>query len=285
MDNNELNRLIAEEKKRLITAGIIVGAGLLLSMLLNTAVGFIMAVIGLILLLNSRRKLKTTVGAEAARVVIKKYIDDAFFDQNSGIDEALIRKADMGFPGYDRIKCGDYIKGSYHGHDIELCDLNLSELRTVRHGKTTSTRYVTVFQGPYMRISYDKELSSPVTLTKRYQLLSGNQVKLESEEFNRKYKVYCDSEHDAFYILTPHMMERIESVHEKAADDIYINFCNDGHVYIAIDNKRDSFEVSLRDKSIEEIEKRFNRELSYPLSVIDELMGGLGEGYTHFPVV
>ena len=266
MDNNELNRLIAEEKKRLIAAGIIVGAGLLLSMFLNTAVGFIMAVIGLILLLNSRRKLKTTVGAEAARVVIKKYIDDAFFDQNSGIDEALIRKADMGFPGYDRIKCGDYIKGNYHGHSIELCDLKLSERRTVN---------VTVFQGPYMRISYDKELSSPVTLTKRYQLLSGNPVKLESEEFNRKYKVYCDSEHDAFYILTPHMMERIESVHEKAADDIYINFCNDGHVYIAIDNKRDSFEVSLRDKSIEEIEKRFNRELSYLLSVIDELMEGL----------
>ena len=82
---------------------------------------------------------------------------------------------------------GDYISGSYKGRAIELCDLELTETRVVSSGKTTRTEHVTVFQGPYISIAYDKEVSCPVTVTRQGNLLKrGSLVKLESEEFNKK---------------------------------------------------------------------------------------------------
>ena len=42
----------------------------------------------------------------------------------------------------------------------------------------------------------------------------------------------------------------------------YLNFCNDGHVYLAVDSRHDSFELSLMDSKVEEIERDSRMSLS-----------------------
>lgn len=275
MNVTELEQIIANEnKKKLLALGL--GAFGVLLMIIHPVLGIPVIAGAFILFFLSQGRLKKQVGRAVALKVLSGYIQDLSFDQDSGFSDKLIDSVYMGFPGYDDIKCGDHISGSYRGRAIELCDLKLTETRVVSSGKTTRTEHVTVFQGPYISIAYDKGLQCQVTVTRRGNLLKrGSLVKLESEEFNKSFRVYCESEHDAFYIMTPHMMERVKRIHEIADHEIYLNFHNDGHVYLAVDSRHDSFELSLMDSKVEEIEKRFEDELEYLLGLIDELEEGL----------
>lgn len=40
---------------------------------------------------------------------------------------------------------------------------------------------------------------------------NNKKVKLEDIEFYKMFKIYSEIEHDAFYILTPHFMEKIKN--------------------------------------------------------------------------
>ena len=42
---------------------------------------------------------------------------------------------------------------------------------------------------------------------------NNKKVKLEDIEFNKMFKIYSEIEHDAFYILTPHFMEKIKKLY------------------------------------------------------------------------
>ena len=95
----------------------------------------------------------------------------------------------------------------------------------------------------------------------------------ESEEFNKHFEINCASEHDAFYILTPQMMERIERVHDLAEYDLYINF-NKDHLYIGVNNHNNSFELGMFEVNAVAIQSEFEDDLKYLLSIIDELMAG-----------
>ena len=42
-----------------------------------------------------------------------------------------------------------------------------------------------------------------------------SKVKLEDTEFNKLFNVYSGLEHDAFYILTPSLMEKIKKLEDE----------------------------------------------------------------------
>ena len=48
-------------------------------------------------------------------------------------------------------------------------------------------------------------------------------VKLESVQFNKKFKTYATSEHNAFYVLTPHFMEALMAFEQKNKGKIYFS--------------------------------------------------------------
>lgn len=237
--------------------------------------GIIFFAFGIALTSKSSKDLKDNVGATIAKEVLGSYFDDLVYDPQRGFDYRTIKSVDMGFPGFDDAESNDYISATYKGHKLEMCDLHLTDTRVVSNGKTSRTEHVTVFRGPYMKIGYDKSISHPVIINERAFLFNGDRIEMENEAFNKEYNVYCEDEHDAFYIITPHMMERIERVNGLADDKIFINFNNDGYLYIAIYNNHNSFEISMSDDSSLAIKESFKKELDYLLRVIDELIEGL----------
>ena len=64
---------------------------------------------------------------------------------------------------------------------------------------------------------------------------------MESVDFNSELKVYSENELDAFYLLTPHFMERLIYMDNKYNDKISFSF-QDKKLYMAIDNRIDTFE-------------------------------------------
>ena len=57
------------------------------------------------------------------------------------------------------------------------------------------------------------------------RIKNNKKVKLEDIEFNKMFKIYSEIEHDAFYILTPHFMEKIKNIVKKG-DAILIKASN-----------------------------------------------------------
>lgn len=56
--------------------------------------------------------------------------------------------------------------------------------------------------------------------------------------------IYSDKEIDAFYILTPHIIERIKLLSSKINGDIILSFI-DNKLYIGINNKRNLYEIEI----------------------------------------
>lgn len=66
---------------------------------------------------------------------------------------------------------------------------------------------------------------------------------MDSEEFNDRFCVKTKVPGEAFYILTPHMMEYILEMADKANGWVYMAFLRSGKIQIAVNTNRDIFEL------------------------------------------
>jgi hypothetical protein len=85
-------------------------------------------------------------------------------------------------------------------------------------------------------------------------------VKLESIDFNKKFKVFAEEELTAFYILTPDIMEAIFNLEKRNPGRISMSFLGD-HLYVAINNNRDTFELQMFRKIDETVIEEFKKDL------------------------
>ena len=107
----------------------------------------------------------------------------------------------------------DYIRASYAGVPFEVAE--------VKVGKVTGTdehpSSETYFEGRMMVFHFpDKLVSSVTAFSKKFKhrALSRDEAKhekveLESMQFNDAFDVYSQTQQDAFYLITPHFMERL----------------------------------------------------------------------------
>ena len=178
---------------------------------------------------------------------------------------------------YHGLPFDPHIKASYRGVGLELCDLMLEEeVRTTStdsDGNSTSdTSNRIVFVGQWLILDFHKELSADLGvyegLRKRY-----DQIETENAEFNKRYGISCDSVHDAFYILTPNMMEHIMAMDRRAGGKVYLRFLREGKIHVAVNSRRDHFEVgSLNDADLPSLRMKFRGEVRYVTELIDALL-------------
>ena len=97
-------------------------------------------------------------------------------------------------------------------------------------------------------------------------------VSMESESFNQKFNVYAQNEHDAFYIITPSLMSRIEKLDELNKGKLLLCFI-DNRLHIGINDNKDSFEPGSVFKEINEEEtiKRIAADVEMITQFVDEL--------------
>ena len=125
----------------------------------------------------------------------------------------------------------------------------------------TEEKRKTVFQGQWLILDFHKELSADLCVFEGGRKRSG-QIETESTAFNEKFGISCDSAHDAFYILTPHMMEYLMTMDQRA-----------GKVHVAVNSGRDHFEAgSLEYVKVSELLQRFRDETRYITELIDALL-------------
>ena len=203
------------------------------------------------------------------------------YEPEKGIDEAIIRNTQMMDMG-DRYSSNDYISAKYKNISVEQADVHIEE----KHKSTdsdghTRTTWVTIFRGRWMIFDFNKNFKANIQVSQKGFSNSkinnwGNDLKykkvmMEDQIFNNIFRTYAQSEHEAFYVLTPSLMEKIKNLAIDINGKILLCFI-DNKLHVGIQNNEDSFEHSIftkidEDKVIEEI----SRDIKLITNFIDEL--------------
>jgi len=239
---------------------------------------FVAMIIGFIVMAIKQRKYRSMFKDFYVRHSINQVFSDATYEPNKGISFDTIASTKMLNMG-DRFESSDYVSGKYKNVPFELSDVHIQEMIVVSNGKTTTTTYATIFKGRWMIFDFNKTFKSNIRVAAknffggRSTIFSKLQrVKMESEEFNKKFYVFGDNEHDVFYILTPQLMEKIEELSDSIGGRVMLCFINN-KLHVALNNGRDYFEPNsiFSNKSDDDIIGQINNEIRQITMFVDKL--------------
>ena len=283
-------RAAGEKGKSFFVLGLVIFTlGALGAVIINqessSILGFAIMGIGVILLLKGSftiSKAKSEIKDKLSQTVIPETLSSVFdnvqYDPDGRIGNDVICGTNMFFPfNFTDIDGSDLIRASYRGVNIEMSDITLTEeveyTETDDNGHTkTRTRRTVHFTGQWLTCDFHKELSADLCVFESNQR-PRDRIETENEAFNKKYGIYCPSAHDAFYVLTPHMMEHIMTMDERAGGNIYLRFLKEGRVHVAVNSGRNHFELNrLEDTDLDALRHKFRNEVQYVVDLIDALL-------------
>jgi len=207
-------------------------------------------------------KIKKNFKSQVLTDMFKTLIPDVEYLPNRGLapEEAY---ASEFLKRADRYHSEDFISGKIGEVDFISSDLKLEE-RHVQHTKNgTRVYYVTYFLGRVFRFEFNKNFTGNLQVLEAGSPFSRRKfekVKLESIDFNKKFRVFAEEELTAFYILTPDIMEAIFNLEKRNPGRISMSFLGD-HLYVAINNNRDTFELQMFRKIDESVIEEFKKDL------------------------
>jgi len=200
--------------------------------------------------------------------VLNKNFQDVDYNAKSGFSRQYVQVAEF-LPHGQRFNSNDMIEASYNGVKFKMSDIHI-EVRVKRDDHVT---YETVFRGPFIELDFNKQIEGKVQVLERGRstLFSKyERIKMESVEFNKAFKIYATKSHTAFYILTPHFMEKLMTIENEHRGAFFFSFI-EGKVYVALDSRKDNFEVGIFKKFDDKLIEEFENQLDLVKDLIDEL--------------
>lgn len=260
-----------------ILSGFFFGPGLFMygsSTFLLIFVLFVLVAVSTFLYNKRSNELKKFISEHVTLNLLKNVFDVEVFDYKRYIPESRIKRMDL-FRSWNRCEGNNYVQGSYKDYPLEFSYVLLEDVSTTTdsngHTQESTTK---IFEGPMLFLSHDRNLPSPLVLRERQFLLNrgGSNVETENLAFNKKFQIQCEDGHTAFLVLTPHFMEFITAMDERAHGTTYMYFGSD-FVHIAVHNNSKLFQASNNDaRDINLLRAKQNEEISYLTDILDEIM-------------
>lgn len=284
MSDEQLTQELRSHNSASKAAGIVMVIGIILMII--GIIGFTIPLIvaGLVIAIIAgviRNGRKSTIKKQLSDNLVKSALEDVFdnvvYEPFKAMPSSLVWESDMMLPvSFNTVEGSDHIKASYKGLDIEMGDVSLVDSGEIYNDETQMYEKVesTVFRGQWLVCDFGRELVSDVKLAARSRAdraLKKASIKTENEEFNKRFTIVSDTEHEAFYILTPHMMEYIMSMADKGGGEVYMSFLRKGKLHIAVKTNRDFFEMGSGSPDAAALRRKFIGEIRYFTDLIDEL--------------
>ena len=174
----------------------------------------------------------------------------------------------------DRYNSNDYTIAKYKGIPFSQADVHIEEEHTDSDGDTT---YSTIFRGRYITFDLNKDFSKKLLVASKNFYnercdKTFKKIELESIDFNRNFDAYAQDGFEAFYLLDPAVMERIQKLSDLHGGRIMVCF-SDKKMHIAINDHRDAFEPASTKVPIDE-KAEFNKvmnDIKVITNIIDEI--------------
>ena len=199
------------------------------------------------------------------------------YEPDQGISEARIRETSPFVQKWDRCSGNHRIAGTWNSRKTELCNLILEkEDERPQDNDKEKTRYIPVFNGVWMIIQTDRTRNADLMIIPRNQDNNYTQnsiVEMDNELFNEQFCVQCTDRHEAFYTLTPVMIEKIMETAQKVQGQLWIRMMKDGRVVFAVHTgQQEIFKVHELHEKPAQIRKRFTEELKNTLNFCESIL-------------
>jgi hypothetical protein len=274
MEENQDFKSFNDKKKKsenkVIIAIVLIGLGIVAYLASGgsnflAVLGIIIGIVGLVFLIIGMvgfSQVKKNFKEQILTEMFKKIIPDVTYTPNLGLDEYQVYSSEV-LKHADRFHSEDYIAGTVQDVKFISSDVKLEE-RHVQHTKNgTRVYYVAYFVGRVFRFDFNKTFTGNLQVLESgspYSKRKFNRVKMESVDFNKKFRIFAEEDITAFYILTPDIMERIFDLEKRNPGRISMSFLGD-HLYVAINNNHDTFELQMFRKLDETVIEEFKQDL------------------------
>lgn len=211
--------------------------------------------------------------------VFSESLDNCQYDNEKGFTKNFIHTTDIYPQDFNIYKSNDMITGAYHDVNIERADVLIQKESGSGKNKTTYT----YFKGQVYSFEFNKTFyfdlqvidKTDLYALKRLQKLIFNfdKVEMESEAFNKHFKVFGYEENEVFYILTPKLMEAMLEIKNKLNKQVNFVFL-DNKLVIFLETHKDSLEVNYEVQSDVDnihLENEAKSEISTIIEFIDML--------------
>lgn len=283
MSIDKIDKLRIEARNSYI-AGIVLSifVAIILFLMFNTLVAaFFPFFLGLVITVIISEKKRKSFSTAFKETFVKKSLESIFTDFNYnpdiGLDSSIISMTGMMYMG-DRYSSNDLITGKYKNINIMQSDVHIEEEQeSVDSDGNTETYWITIFKGRWMVFDFNKNFKANVQVCEKgfsnskLDSFSYKKVQMEDQEFNKIFNIYAIDEHEAFYILTPHLMEKIKKLESTINGKILFCFVNN-KLHIGLYNNVDSFEHSVFSKIDEnKVISEISKDIKIITDFVDEL--------------
>lgn len=208
--------------------------------------------------------------------ILNSVVKEVFGDAAEYNPWGKINPSSMVFPfSYNCANGSDHIKADYNGLSIELGNIELiDESEFTDEDGRTEKKAITNFQGQWLTCNFGKELPGEVYIsewTKKDRRRMKSNVTTDNELFSKRFCVRADNPQEAYNILTPHMMESILTIADTSGCTVYMSFLRNGNVHVAVNSKRNFFELGKGTNDVEELRRKFLGDLRWFTDIIDTL--------------
>ena len=177
--------------------------------------------------------------------LLNQYFTNLYCDWDKGFSEDYVR--DIGLTQWgNKFHSEDYMRGMYKGVEFEQSDVTVQHVQ--RSGKHTHT--YTYFRGRMFSFTCPKtDYMSTVLFSRSFNYKGPGgkfryeKVKMESIQFNDEFKLKAVRPHDAFYILTPQLMECIRNLYHRYGN-VAMHYYY-GKLYLAVNMDSDAFDADM----------------------------------------
>jgi len=188
------------------------------------------------------------------------FIPEKGFDENKVFESKVLKR-------FTTYKSEDYLSGTIQGKNFESADIKIEQV--VSTGKST-TRIIR-FLGRLFIVDFQKKFEHDVYIStdkihNQSIFSEDKKIKTESIEFNKKFSIFSESQHSAFYLLTPRFMEKLEAF-SKIAKHVMFAF-KDDKAYIALHTERDAFNIKFSDT----IDENYIEFVKEELKLLEDLI-------------
>lgn len=211
---------------------------------------------------------------------LRQVFTDLTYSSEAGISSTLLAHTGMIKTG-DRYFSNDFATGKYKNVTFSQADVHIEEEHRDSDGDST---YTTIFKGRFMIFDFPKQFNFKLELVgkkfRAYRVPGENattgrkmqKISTESNEFNRNFRIFGEDGFEAYYILDPAFMVKIQDIALKHKKKVIFCFI-ENHLFIGLDDGKDAFESPRPYKPIDEAKE--NAKIVAEIRTITEFVDQL----------
>ncbi len=212
--------------------------------------------------------------------ILNESFEYAKFEYWAGLTEMEVMQTSLYKLG-NRLESEDLLTGEYKGVSFKQADVHIWN-----HVETEDEKKdIEYFDGRIIMFDTKSDYSSSVRVISKPRTFSkgdyrlgfdeDHRVEMESIEFNDLFTVYARTSHDAFYMLTPEVMERMMAIwrqygrnEKNQCRDMSFHF-RDKKFYFAVENGGSAFEPGKFPVSYPDEKAKLEKDIRIIMELID----------------